>query len=385
MGKFDSVIVHYAEIGIKGRNRKYFEDLLIDNIVSKLGKLAKSVRRETGQITVMLDDRAEHEAVKDVLTKVPGVAYFSFAKRCSLDVEKLKEGVLEFLEGLEFSTFKVNACRHHKAYKMTSSEINVMLGDLIIEKRRKKVKLENPDLELKVEVSDKFIYLSCGPVEGIGGLPVNPRQKVVALLSGGFDSPVAACMMMKRGCEVILVHFQNKGQITSSVEGKIVDLAKQLSKFQMKTVLYIIPFEEIQKEIIMKAKAEVRMLVYRRFMLRIASEIAKRNGARFLVTGDSLSQVSSQTIENLEATYKDSGMLILSPLIGLNKIEIMEVAKKIGTYSISEQPYPDCCSYFLPKHPELKASAGLLKVIESEFDVDKLVTNAVENARKEEF
>ena len=177
-------------------------------------------------------------------------------------------------------------------------------------------------------------------------MPINPKQKVVVLLSGGFDSPVAAYMMMKRGCEVILVHCHNQNIASYSVRDKIERLAQCLSDFQPKTSLFMVPFEKIQKEIIINANSRIRMLVYRRFMLRIASRIATINKARFLVVGDSMSQVASQTIENLEATYIGSEKPILTPLIGMDKQEIIDIAAHIGTYETSKQPYGDCCSYF---------------------------------------
>jgi len=222
-------------------------------------------------------------------------------------------------------------------------------------------------------------------VPGVGGLPTDQRQKVVCMLSGGFDSPVAAYMMMKRGCEVIFVHFNNKNQESCSVKNKIIDLAKQLSKYQIKTKLYIIPFERLQKEIIMNVHSEQRMLIYRRFMLKISSAIAKIEKARFLVVGDSLSQVASQTLDNLEATYSGIDTNIFTPLIGLHKKEIMAISREIGTHDISEQPYGDCCSYFLPKHPELHANKGLILENEERFDTDASVKDAVESAVLSEF
>ncbi len=382
--KYDSIIVHYDEIGLKGKNRGHFERLLINNIKKKTGKLVKSIKREVGQITLTIDGK-DYLKLKDVLSKIPGIAYFSFAKKASLDFKKLKKEVIDFLKEEKFSTFKVDTHRHDKQYRLNSMKINELLGEEIINAYHKKVKLTNPDLKLKVEISNKATYISYESIEGVGGLPTNPNQKVVALLSGGFDSPVAACFMMKRGCQVILVHFQNKNQMTSAVENKIIELSKQLSKFQTKTLLYIIPFEKLQKEIIKKTKAETRMIIYRRFMLRIASKIAETNKANFLVVGDSLSQVASQTIENLNATYQASNKNIFAPLIGLNKREIIEISKKIETYNISTQPYSDCCTYFLPKHPVLKADITTLKKIESEFDIKSLVEDAVNNKEIKKF
>ncbi len=385
MAKFDCVVVHYDEIFLKGNNRVYFEIMLAGNIKAKMAGLFKSLVRETAQITLELNDDANHDKVSDILSKVPGIAYFSFAKRSSLDMDKLKKEVVEFLEGVEFSTFKIDTRRHSREQGVKSMDMNSVLGEVVMNSCKKKVKLKDPDLTVKVEVSSKNVYLSYDCIEGVGGFPTNPKQKVVALISGGFDSPVAAFMMMKRGCEVVLVHFRNKNQMSSLVEGKISGLVKQLSKFQQHTVLYVVPFDGIQKEIIMKVQSDIRMLVYRRFMIKIASRIAEMNGAKFLVVGDSLSQVASQTLENLEATYIDSEKHILSPLIGLNKKEIIGISQRIGTFGISSQPYGDCCSYFLPKHPVLKARIGTLQKIEQGFDVESLVSDAVKNARVENF
>ena len=377
--EFDSIIVHYDEIGLKGKNRGSFEKLLIDNIKFKSKQLIESIRSDTGQLTISLPKKPNKKKLSDILSKIPGIAYFSFARKCTLDPEDMKEKSLSLIKDLKFETFKVESCRHYKEFKLTSMQLNVLLGDTILEKHDKKVKLKGPDLKLKVDIAKTGAYLSYEDIQSVGGLPTNNQQKIVALLSGGFDSPVAAYLMMKRGCNVILVHFQNKNQMTTAVQGKIVDLAEQLSKFQIKTTLYIVPFDKLQKEIIMRAKAETRMLIYRRFMLRISSKIADLHQAKFLVVGDCVSQVASQTLENLNSTYDVSDKLIFSPLIGLNKKEIIKISQEIGTYDISAQPYGDCCSYFLPKHPILKSNPNMLGEIESNFEIDSLVDDAVKS------
>ena len=379
MKAFDSIIVHYDEIGLKGKNRGKFERLLISNIQNKAGELVKSIERESGQITIATTGA---EKLKPILEKIPGIAFFSFAKQCDLDIKKLETAAVAYVKGLEYSDFRIDTKRHEKSFKYDTMEVNKKVGQAIVDAYKKKVTMKNPELNLKIEITHKNAYLSHESVMGIGGLPIDPKQKVVALLSGGFDSPVAAFMMMKRGCEVILVHFSNANQSTKAVEDKIVQLAKQLSGFQQKTTLYIVPFENLQKEIIANTKANVRMLIYRRFMLRIASKIARKNKARFLVVGDSLSQVSSQTIENLEATYQVSDIHVLSPLIGMNKREIMDIANQIGTHDISAMPYADCCTYFMPRHPVLNADKKMLEDAESGFDINKLVEEAVVKAKK---
>ena len=385
MGKFDCVVVHYDEIGLKGKNKGHFEKLLMRNIGIKLRDLEPKVVKESGQLTIFFKDKADQGTVSDALSRVPGIAYFSFAMKCPLDIDELKKEAVKILSGIEFSSFRIDTRRHSKEYKLKSSEINAALGKAVVDALGKKVKLDNPDITLKAEISHKNAYLSCVSEQGVGGLPVDQRQKVVALLSGGFDSPVAAFMMMKRGCEVVLVHFRNKNQMAPFVEDKISDLARQLSKYQMRTVLHLVPFEELQNEIIMKVPADMRMLVYRKFMIRIASRIADSCKAKFLIIGDSLSQVSSQTIDNLEATYRGSGKHILSPLIGMNKREIMSIAERIGTHDISSRPYGDCCSYFLPKHPVLRADPKVLDEMESRFDAEKLTMKAIKDTEKEEF
>ncbi len=386
--QYDSIIIHYAEIGLKGKNRYSFERLLIKNIKIKCGDMIKSCSRDAGQITISIGDKIDAEKLQDVLIRIPGIAYFSFAKKCKLDLSAIKKCSVDFVKDIKYKTFKIDARRHNKSFKPTSMKVNELVGETVLDKYENlgiKVRMKDPDLIVKVEISNKNAFVSCEDIDGVGGLPTNPSQKVVALISGGFDSPVASYLMMKRGCEVILVHFHNKNQMSASVKDKIESLAKQLSKYQVKTKLYIVPFEKIQKDIIMKVHSKLRMLVYRRFMIKIASTIANIVGGKFLVVGDSLSQVASQTIDNLQATYHGSDVHILSPLIGLDKKEIIDISKKISTYDISKLPYGDCCSYFLPKHPMLRADIEMLDKLINEFDIPKLVKDAVKNAKLVEF
>jgi len=382
---FDSVIVHYAEIGLKGRNRTYFERMLMSNMRRKLGKLICSCSRESGLISVSLGENPDFGMLRDILTSIPGIAYFSFAKKCGFSMGSIEECAFELLGSgclKEFSSFRVRAVRRDKSNKLNSMEINCALGDAIIRKFGKKVMLRSPDLVLKVEVSNSCVYISAEDVAGVGGFPTNTAQRVMCLLSGGFDSPVASYLLMKRGCEAMLVHFQNKNQASSSVEDKIIRIARQLSRYQNRTKLFIVPFEDIQKEIILKVNSKLRMLVYRRFMLRIASRLAFKTGAKFLVVGDSISQVASQTFRNLSATYKGIDTHILSPLIGMDKKEIIDLARQIGTYDISLLPYGDCCSFFIADSPELSASFRIISDAEALFDINTLVDGALSKVKR---
>jgi thiamine biosynthesis protein ThiI len=339
---------------MKGKNRKSFENHLVKNIQTKIHPPEVNPQRDFGLIAFDLPQGLNVQETASTLESIPGIAYFSFARKVPLDIDLIRTRVTDLLVGKSFETFKIDTRRHDKRYHLNW---------------------------VKIEITDKYAYISFEDIRGVGGLPVNPRQKVLAMLSGGIDSPVAAFMMMKRGCTVRLVHFHNQNQMSQSVENKIIQLSQWLARYQIETVLYIVPFEMIQKEIIIKVHSTMRMLAYRRFMINISARLAEQTGARFLIVGDSLSQVASQTLENLRATYNDTRIPILSPLIGLNKNEITALAKKIGTYEISILPYGDCCTYFVPKHPVLRSTAAELKEIESRFDTDSLIEKTLKTVK----
>lgn len=385
---FDNVVVHYDEIGLKGKNRSQFEHLLINNIRAKVKDAAGNFMREVGQITFELrkKDEASIALVREALACVPGIAYFSFTRRISRDLEEIKTVAGQMAMERDFHTFKIDTRRHDKTMELTSMQINALVGAHVLELLpERKVRMDSPDLVIKVEITNKAVYVSADNVPGTGGFPTDPRQKVVALLSGGFDSPVAAYLMMKRGCEVVLVHFLNENRESDVVENKVCSLAKRLSAFQQRTRLFIVEFGNIQNQIIMNVPAPMRMVVYRKFMLRISALVARRFKAPFLVVGDSLSQVASQTIENLQAVYEGSDKHILSPLIGFDKKEIIAVSRAIGTFDISSGKCPDLCSYYLPKHPALRVRRSELEDIESRFDIDQLVHEAADGARLIEY
>jgi thiamine biosynthesis protein ThiI len=364
------IIVHYGELALKGKNRSQFEKLLRKNIEAKIPD-AKT-KMDMGHINV--ETTISNKKAIEILTKIPGIEYFSFAEQAELSIESINKVGLKvakaFQKNNDVKTFKITTKRRYKDTELDTPTINNKVGFHIGDKLNVPARMKDPDLDLKVEIVKDAAYISTEDIRGVGGFPVNPEQKIVALLSGGFDSPVAAYQLIRRGCEVILVHFQNKNTLTKAVQDKVEKLAKQLSKFQTKTTLYIVHFEDIQKDIIKDVKADYRMLIYRGVMLRIAEGIAQKHKARFLITGDALSQVASQTINNLEAVYPSVDMRIFTPLIGFDKNDILKIAKKIGTYEISNLPYGDCCSYFVPEHPKLKARKEEVQHILDKVKVD---------------
>ena len=372
------IIVHYGELALKGKNRSHFERLLRKNIQNKIPDA--HVKKDMGHVNV--DTKISQKKATEILTKIPGVEYFSFSEKAELNIESINKTALAIAKKIHkktpLKTFKITTKRRYKDTELDTPTINNKLGFHIGDKLNIPAQMKDPDLNIKVEVVKDAAFISTEDIRGVGGFPVDPEQKVVALLSGGFDSPVAAFKLMKRGCEVILVHFQNKNTLTKAVQDKVEQLAKQLSNFQPKTQLYIVHFEDIQKDIIKDVKADYRMLIYRCIMLQIAEGIAQKHKARFLVTGDALSQVASQTINNLESVYSTVEMRIFTPLIGFDKNEIMNIAKKIGTFDISNLPYGDCCSYFVPEHPKLRARKDQIDDIlkKVKIDVVKVIKEA---------
>ena len=371
---YTHIIIHYSEIGTKGQNRGFFEKKLVKNIKYSLKNLGiKQTRRERGRILLELNKKYNEKKIIEKLKCIPGIANFSFAVTSSLDIEKMKK-VLDKLI-IKKKTFKIEASRSNKSYKYTSPKINEILGAYVWKKTKMKGKMKNPELTFYVEISDRaFLYTN--KIQGIGGLPVGTSGKVVCLLSGGIDSPVAAYKMMTRGCEVIFIHFHN---YTSRIEEKIEKIVGVLNKYQLRSKVYIIPFLPIQEDIIENVPDKYRMIVYRRIMMNIAEKVMEKEGAKAIITGDSLAQVASQTLENLAIIHSATDKPVLAPLIGKSKINIIEMSKKIGTYDLSIQPYRDCCAYMIAKHPSTKARKEDIENYEEDLDTKKF-DKAVEKA-----
>lgn len=370
------ILIHYGEIGIKGKNRAAFENCLVRNIRKALkGEIVK-IRREYGRIIVEEKEDANLNFIRERLSKIPGIENFSFVTVASPDIEDIKEKAFHIAKKASFSTFRIAARRASKNFPYTSMKVNEIVGEEIRKKLGKKVDLENPDLTIFIEIGDKEAYVYKEKLKGIGGLPVGSQGKVVALLSGGIDSPVASWLMMKRGCSVFFVHFYNENLVASPK--KIEEIIEKLTEYQMESKAYFIPFGRIQYDIVANVAAKYRMIIYRRVMARVAEKIANREGAKAIVTGDSIGQVASQTIDNILCIYAASKLPVLPPLIGMDKKEIIEMAKKIGTYEYSIKAYDDCCSFMVAKHPATKANLQDIEKMEEriEMDIEKIMEKA---------
>ncbi|MDI3339290.1 MAG: tRNA uracil 4-sulfurtransferase ThiI [Sphaerobacter sp.] len=370
------VVVRVHEVALKGRNRPWFMRMLRRNLAHALrGVPYADLKLRSGRALISLKDVAEWSQVRERLSHVFGVANYSLTVESGLSLDEIREAVGALLEaeGPPVGSFRVRAKRSNKEYPLISPEIERAIGADIQQRTGAPVDLRQPDQTYRVEILHDGAYVSSETIPGPGGLPVGVSGRVVVLMSGGYDSPVAAYRMMKRGCEVTLVHCHAYPFVRSTSIEKVVELAQHLGRHQPGMRLTIVPIGQAQRQIAIASEPEIRVVLYRRLMMRIAEAIALQEGAGAIVTGESLGQVSSQTLDNLRAIGAAVELPILRPLIGFDKDEIMAEAERIGTAPISRVPDDDCCTVFVPRHPTTHATIAEAEAAEAPLDVQALV------------
>lgn len=371
------VIVHYHEIGLKGRNRGFFERRLVRNLESSLSDCDhEGIEVLTGRLVIHTS--AEPSAILlERVSRVFGVASYAPVAISESAIAAITDAALELLSARSFETFAVSARRATKELPFTSREINIEVGAAVQAARYKAVDLSAPDVRVHVEVvgGRSFVYID--RFEGPGGLPVGVSGKVFSLLSGGIDSPVATYRILRRGAKAVLCHFHSAPFTDRSSARKAEELATLLADWQGDTTLYLVPLGEAQQEIVLVAPPELRVVLYRRLMVRIATALSAREGAKALVLGDSLGQVASQTLENIACVDDASVLPVLRPLVGDDKQSIISEARRIGTYETSILPFEDCCSLFVPRSPATRATVEACRDAESRLDVSRLVSSCV--------
>jgi len=387
--KFQYIICHYGEIALKGKNRKIFEGKLVENIKRAIDpSLYKKVKRIEGRILIELKDRYQEKEkeIEESLKNVFGLTSFSFAFLTEQKIEALQKKTLESIKEEKPKSFKIFAKRSKKDFFLTSPQINEKIGEYILqnvncklqnEEQKIKVDLENPEMVCFIEIVQQYAFLYFKKIKAMGGLPVGISGEAVSLISGGIDSPVASFLAQKRGIEIIFIHFHAYPFASKASLEKVKKIIKVLNKYQFTSKLYLVPFAEIQKEILLKTKQSLRVLFYRRFMFKIAEQIAQKEKAKVLITGENIGQVASQTLENISVIEEAIATPVLRPLICYDKEEIINKAKEIGTFEISILPHQDCCARFLPQNPETRANLKEIKAEEEKLNSKKIIKEAI--------
>ena len=381
-----SIVIHYNEIALKGRNRPYFTARLVRNLREATSDAGVTfVRVLNGRFEIELSPEADIDVVRDRVSRVFGVGNFARAGRTGVDLDALGRAIIEGLKGRDAASFRIAARRADKRHAMTSVDIERRLGAMVQAATGWKVDLSHPELRINVEMlGDETLY-SFGKEKGAGGLPTGVSGRVACLLSGGIDSPVAAWRMMRRGCRVHFIHFHSYPVLSRASQEKAVELARLLTTWQLRSRLYLVGFAGIQQKALMTVEPSLRVVVYRRLMLRIAEQIARRSRAQALVTGEVIGQVASQTLENMAVIGAASTLPVLRPLIGMDKEEIVDAAKKLGSFQISIIPDQDCCTLFTPKYPATRAKLGAVEEAERALDAGALIAEAVAGAEVRDF
>jgi len=379
-------MVHYHEIGLKGRNRSSFENRLMRNLSSALaGTGTGRPRKLPGRIIVPFEADADRTEIRDRLTRVFGVANVGLGVVGTLDLDALSGVAWDEVRDREYATFAVRARKAHSEFPFTAREINEKVGAFLLERSGKRVNLSKPDLTCHIEIVGDLVIVYAERLRGAGGLPVGSSGKVVVLISSGIDSPVAAARMMRRGSRVVFVHFHSQPFTDGSSARQAAEIVELLTRYQYASTLYTVPLAPSQQLIAATAPESLRTLLYRRMMMRIASAIARNESAGALVTGDSLGQVASQTLENLAVVEDASELPVLRPLVGRDKEEIVDEARALGTFEVSSAPCQEACVLFEPKRPATKATIDQTVAGERGLDIERLIADAVDQAEVRRF
>lgn len=381
-------VIHYGEIGLKGKNRPWFTATLARTIRTALrGFDVREVRPVSGRLIVVLgpDGDRHWRDIRERLSRLPGVSNFARAVQVPATLEAMGDAAVAAVDGLSAASFRVTARRADKRFPIPTPDIERVVGRRVQDATGWPVDLGRPDLRVRIEILTSDAFVSARKEPGVGGLPIGTSGKVMVLLSGGIDSPVAAWRLIRRGCRAHFVHFHSYPILSRTSQDKARELVRLLTRYQLRSRLFLVPFGPVQQQVVVDIPPELRVIVYRRLMMRMAEHLGALHGARALVTGDAVGQVASQTIENLGAIGEVTTLPVLRPLVGFHKEEITADAQRIGTYDTSILPDEDCCSLFTPRYPATHSRPGEAEVAERALDIPGLVARAVSEAAMEEF
>jgi tRNA uracil 4-sulfurtransferase len=377
------ILIHYGEIALKRGNRGRFEERLMTNIRTALASRRKfKIRKMPGRLVVELSNDDDLDDIMSRIQKVFGIANIALARRIKPDIDLIRAEAIRLASEVDFKSFAIRTKRGEKQFPMSSQEINVDVGAAVAVASGAKVDLTNPEFTIGIELLNRHAFVFADRIPGRGGLPAGASGLAAFMISGGIDSPVASYRILKRGCEALYIHFHSAPFTSADSQDKAEEIVEHLMECQPACKLIMVPFGVVQKKIVTAVPQEYRVVLYRRFMVRIACKLAERHRAHALITGEALAQVASQTTQNLGAIDAVSTLPILRPLIGMDKGEIVDEARVIGTYDLSIQPHDDCCSFLTPRHPVTKSTAQELDDVEGELDVDALVAMSLADIKE---
>lgn len=376
---YNHILVRYGELSTKGKNKKDFISKLLSNTKSALRTFEKLTYEKTHDRLYILLNGEDYEAVCEKLKMVFGISSFSLAIKIDSDLEWMKETSLQIAKEFDGATFKMDTRRHHKAFLYSSDEINRACATEILKNTELKVNVKVPELRISIEVREFDTYIMTNKIKGAGGYPVGVNGKALVMLSGGIDSPVACFETMKRGVAIECIHYASPPYTSERALDKVKELASIIAACQGHIRLHIIPFTPLQLEIYKQCDESYAITIMRRMMYRLAQRVCEKQNCLAIVNGESLGQVASQTLESMNVINHVVDIPVLRPVVCMDKLEIIDIAQKIGTYEVSIQPFEDCCTIFTPKSPVTKPSMKKCEKMEARFDFDPFLEEAIQN------
>ena len=378
-----TILIHYSEIALKKNNRRFFENIFIQNIKIHIKNLKyKKIYLKAARIFIYDIDISEWMNFKRILQNTMGLKNATLMLECDTNIDSLMNASKTIISKVDFKSYRISTKRHEKSLSFNSQDINVEVGEYIKNLTNKPVNLDFPDLNIIIELLKNKSYVGTDKINGYSGLPANCQEKALSLISSGIDSPVASFEMIKRGVDVDYIHFHSYPATSMQSIDNVKKILNVLSCYQLKSSLFLVPLLDIQQSIMSEIPDKYWVIFFRRYMIKIANDLAIKNNAVALITGDSVGQVASQTLSNLRAISDISDLPILRPLSGYNKEDIINKAKEIKTYEISIEPYQDCCSFFVPPHPETKAKMNQIDLLHEKLDLDKIYNKTLDNVEK---
>ena len=375
-----TILIHYSEIALKKNNRKFFEKIFINNIKVHTKNLSyKKIYLKAARIFISDINHNEWDHFKKILKNVMGLKNATLMIESETTIENIKSISEKLVSKVNFETYRITTKRHDKSLSFDSRDINIKIGQHIQDLTKKSVSLKFPDINIRIELLQHKSYIGFDQIKGYSGLPANCQEKALSLISSGIDSPVASFEMIKRGVSVDYIHFHSYPATSMASIENVKKLLNVLSNYQLKSNLFLVPLLEIQQSIMAQIPDKYWVIFFRRYMVKIANEVSKRSNAIALITGDSIGQVASQTLSNIRAISNISELPILRPLSGYNKEDIVNKAKAINTYDISVEPYQDCCSFFVPPHPETKARMTQVDILEKKLNLEDVYNKTLDN------